>query len=220
MNINFHHVLSAEDVSRLWSQVCRGLRAHGVAALWVREPSRSGHVNYHLLLTSDHTEYVLHQAVHASVPAGIKYHHQVKPVRYQWQYPRYITKAKVSGYVGGRYTTDKYASKRLLFRKDCGLNKAGHIGSFWFRPKGDLWRTIIARERQIAEGLELPEVRQAVECWYNYFGGDVPRSEIERPFGFHRTTMRPPCKCPEGEERCRCRCYNVVVLSKHDRPPK
>lgn len=192
VNINIHHVLEAAAVGRLWSQVCRGLRSHDVASLWVREPSRTGHVNYHSLLTSDHTADELHRAVHASVPSGIEYHHHVKPVRYQWRYPRYITKAKVSGYVGGKYTTDKYASKRLLFTKEFGLNKYGHIGSFWVRTKGDLWRTIIAREQRVAEGLDATGVRQAVERWYTYFGGDVPRWQIERSFGYHRTTLQPP----------------------------
>ena len=143
----------------------------------------------------------LGQAVHASVPAGIDYHHYVKAVRYQWQYPRYITKAKVSGYVVSKDTNDKYAGKRLLFTKEFGLNKCGHIGSFRVCTKGDLWRTIIAREQRIADGLNSPEVQQTVERWYTCFGGEVPQWPIERSFGYHHTTMQPPCDVPRDVVR-------------------
>lgn len=192
VSLNIEHALEIAEVKRVWEHVSRELRRRDVVAFWVREPSPANHCNYHLLIASDHTKLELRDAIDASIPDGIQYHKQIDAIASQWSYTRYIVKAKVRGYVGGKFRLDRYADKRLLFIKKSGLQKHGIIGSFWVRPKGELWQTVIAREKRIADGLTSPEVRAEVERLYELLDGTASRRRIERSLGFHGGTVATP----------------------------
>ncbi len=131
----------------------------------------------------------LADAIDASIPEGIKHHKQIDAIHDEWSHARYIVKAKVKAYVDGKFLLDKYKDKRLLFVKKSGLQKYGVIGPFWVRPVGELWQTIIAREKRIADGLESPGVRAEVEHLYELLDGTVSRRQIERSLGFHGGTV-------------------------------
>ena len=93
---NIEQELSPHDIKEVWKKVCRKLKAKGVVALWVREPSRHNRCNYHLLVKSQITNFALAKAIEESMPtrSELPWHKQVEPVKSQWYWPRYICKAK------------------------------------------------------------------------------------------------------------------------------
>lgn len=186
VSINVEKELSPHDIKEVWKKVCRKLKARGVVALWVREPSKDNRCNYHLLVKSQTTDAALSTAIEESMPSRseLPWHKQVKPVKSQWYWPRYICKAKTTAYKSGRRIADKYGKKRLLFTPHLGLRKCGTIGDFWEKPKKVIWQDIIDREKRIAEGLEKPNIRKLVKHVYEWLGGYVPIKRIERSFGY------------------------------------
>ena len=186
VSINIEQELSPHDIKEVWKKVCRKLKAKGIAALWVREPSKQNRCNYHLLVKSQITNFALETAIEESMPSrsDLPWHKQVKPVKSQWYWPRYICKAKTKGYINGRRVGDKYGNKRLLFKPHLGLRKCGTIGDFWEKSKKQIWQDIIDKEKRIAEGLEKPNIRKLVNHVYEWLGGYVPIKRIERSYGY------------------------------------
>jgi hypothetical protein len=186
VTINIRKVLSPNDINEVWKQVCRKLRARGVVALWVREPSKKNHCNYHLIVKSQLTQAALKRAIDESMPdrATVSYHKQVKPIKSQWHWCRYITKAKTTGYINGKKVEDKYENKRMLFVPKIGLPKYYNIGKFWEKPKKEIWQDIINKEKRIVEGLEKTNIRKLVNHVYEWLDRYVPLTEIERSFGY------------------------------------
>jgi len=190
VSINVEVELPAKAVKDIWTKVVRKLNARGVEALWVREPSKSNHVNYHLLVKNEMTKEELERLIEESMPdrVDVPYHKQVKPIDSQFHYARYITKAKTRGIVNGKEVADKYRDKRLLFQPKLALRKYGTIGTFWERSKATLWAEIRAVEKQIGEGLEKPNVRRLARHVYEMLGEAVPIERIERSFGYYSDT--------------------------------
>ena len=186
VSINIEQELSPHDIKEVWKKVCRKLKAKGIAALWVREPSKNNHCNYHLLVKSQITNFALTTAIEESMPtrSELPWHKQVEPVKSQWYWPRYICKAKTKGYINGRRVGDKYGKKRLLFKPHLGLRKCGTIGDFWEKPKKEIWQAVIDKEKRIAEGLEKPNIRKLVNHVYEWLGQYVPKKQIERSYGY------------------------------------
>jgi hypothetical protein len=115
----------------------------------------------------------------------VPFHSKIEAIRKSLWYARYIVKAKVEGIVGGRVVKDLYAPKRLLFKPNLGFNKVGYIGNFWAtKSKAKLWDDIRERERQIAEGLELPGVREKAREIWELVSACVPLRVVERNFGY------------------------------------
>jgi hypothetical protein len=188
--INIEKELSPADITSVWTKVCRKLREKGIVALWVREPSRSNRCNYHLVVKNDITRVALGDAFEKSMPdrSELPYHKHIRPIDSQYHYARYITKAKTRGYVRGRQVADKYGNKRLLFQPRLNLRKYDRIGDFWVKPKSRLWQDIIDIEKQIAEGLEKPNIKRLAKYVYEMLGEYVPLHKIERSYGYSADT--------------------------------
>ena len=133
------------------------------------------------------TEKELARIVEKSMPSRktMRWHKMIKPVKKGWRLAFYITKAKLSGVVKGRYVDDYYARKRLLFRANLGIKKVGTIGAFWEKPRKEIWQEIAAEEKQIAEAIERQDVRRYIKHIYDLLCETVPMKEIERSIGSH-----------------------------------
>jgi hypothetical protein len=92
------------------------------------------------------------------------------------------------GRVKGTLVNDLHARKRRLFKPNLRLKKYGEIGSFWERPKKQLWREIKDIEKQIADGLEKPNIKKLARHVYDMLGGYVPLETIERSYGYWSET--------------------------------
>lgn len=187
VTINFEDELEAAEVAALWTKVARKLREKGVVALWVREPSRTNRVHHHLLLRNSIDRKGLERVVEASMPPRevVRWHKNLKSLSTGWWVAFYLTKAKVSGVVRGRFLADRYAGKRLLFRPNIKLQKYGTIGAFWAKPKKNLWKEIADGERRIKEAIVRPEIRLLVNHLHDLLGDPVSITRIERTIGLH-----------------------------------
>ena len=186
VSINIERPLSVPDLKQLWSKVSRKLRRRNIIALWVREPSRSNHVNYHLIVKSQVSQTSLEDTIEYSMPtrSSLPLHKHISQIQSQFHFSHYITKAKLQGSVGGKLVADKYGQKRLLFQPNLSLRKYGTIGRFREKPKRILWQEMIAIERRIAFGLENPGVRELAAHVYEMLGETVSQKQIERSFGY------------------------------------
>lgn len=189
VSINVEVELWPKDIKAVWTKACRKLKARGVVALWVREPSTSSHCNYHLIVKSEMTEEALEQAIEEAMPDRdvIPWHKQVRRVRSQYHYARYITKAKTRGYLHGREVMDKYRDRRLLFQPGLDLRKVGTIGQFWEKSKKLLWQDIRDHEQRVGEGLEQPKIRLLARHVFDLIDGYYPLQRVERSFGYFAT---------------------------------
>ena len=194
VTINVEVVQTARQITDLWAAVCRNLRRKGIVALWVREPTRSGKVHYHVLVRDDIAETDLRRIVRESMPdlgkptpGGRRQGWHMKPqrVEHDWRLALYMTKAKVAGVVKGKEVDDYYEGKRLLFSTNLKIKKYGTIGDFWMKPKKALWQAVRDKEQRIAEGLKNPDVRRLAELVHEFIGGSIPLKDIERNYGYY-----------------------------------
>lgn len=187
VSINIEMEMLPMDIKSLWAKVCRRLKAAGVVALWVREPSLKNHCNYHLVVRSRHSQTCLEKLIVDAMPderAGIPFHKQVKAIRSQYHWCRYITKAKTRGMVDGRLVEDKYKDKRLLFTAKLDLKKYGTIGRFWVKSKKACWEDIKKVEERISKGLEQPKIKLLARYAYDLVQGWFPLRNLERQYGY------------------------------------
>lgn len=190
--INIETVHSPKQIADLWTKAVRTLRSKGIVALWIREPTRSGKVHYHLILRTTISRAQLERVVKEAMPKkspGQKragWHKSLTPIRCdrEWQLAHYVTKARIAGYRKGKKVEDYYAEKRLLFTTGLKIKKYGEIGDFWLKPKKQLWQEIIDIEKRIAEGLEKPNVERLCKHVHDFIGGYVSLKDIRRSFGF------------------------------------
>lgn len=192
VTINVETVQTPKEITALWSKVCGRLRRRGVVALWVREPTRSGKVHYHVIVKNQIGKATLEQAIKESMPpkSEVGWHKRIQPVTDDWQLAHYVTKAKLPGWANGERVDDYYARKRLLFVPKLGLVKSHTIGAFWERPKKAVWQDIVDHEKRIDAGLDKPGVRELVDHVYDLLGGTVDQEDIERSFGYHAASSR------------------------------
>jgi len=164
LTINFECVLPPAEIKRAWTEICRKLRAKGIVALWVREVSRTNRVHHHLLLRTPISRTALERVVAECLPdqEALPTHSKLLVVNDEWRLVHYLAKAKITGYVQGEPVDDYYAEKRLLFKPNLGLKKFGTLGSFWGRPKRELWQEVIEEELRISEALGNPYVSKLV----------------------------------------------------------
>ncbi len=172
-----------------WKKAARNLQRNGVVALWVREPTRSNKVHYHLILRSWRSKQDITRIIEESLPSRKlgRWHKNIKPVeKSDWRLLHYISKAKTAGETkSGKYVKDLYRRKRLLFKPGLGIRKHGTIGAFWVKGKEAIWNDIKAKEKRIAEGLEQPNVKRLAQHAYEFVGGAVSLRKIERSFGYY-----------------------------------
>lgn len=190
VTINFEKHQTPDEVKMQWDKVCLSLRRSGIIALWVREPTRSDKVHYHLILRNRIDRKRLEQIIKEAMPQkqpGQKragWHKSIKPVTDDWQLANYVTKAKIGGYVKKRWVDDYYANKRLLFVTGLPFNKVGDIGGFWVKPKAKMWDSVKALEERIGEGLKKPNIIRLIHHAHDLIDGYTPLEDIERSFGY------------------------------------
>lgn len=179
-SINVEDYLDPAQHKALWTRAVRKLGAAPVVALWVREPSRSNRVNYHLVVANVMPPEQLTQALEDAMPdrGQVRWHKHVRPIDRENCWLRYIVKAKVSGEVNGRRVHDIYGDKRLLFVPKVGLNKYGTIGPFWAKPKASIWRGVQDRQARIAEALSSGGARRLVGHLRDMLGIDITTDRI------------------------------------------
>jgi hypothetical protein len=195
LTINVEVVQTATQITDLWVKACRNMRLKGLVALWVREPTCSGKVHYHLVVKSRIGQRALRGIIRDSMPdLGVKapsgrrrlgWHMKLQPVTDDWQLVHYVSKAKIAGCVKGVKVDDYYKNKRLLFSSNLKLKKYGTIGDFWERPKAALWQDVKDKEARIADGLKNPDVRRLARHVHDLLGGYVPLKDIERNYGYN-----------------------------------
>lgn len=186
-SINFTEDMTAADMKAAWSSACRYLKDKGVVALFVCEASRrSNHFNFHLLLRS-HT---------LNLTALLKFATKTEKtnIRVEKYNPgegrftvRYMTKAKTAKYKNGELVSrDRWAKKRVLFRKELKVRKYGTIGSFWPKAvnKEAIWKEIIAHEKKIAEGLQQPGAEEYAVELHDLIGGFFTLNRVRRSVGY------------------------------------
>src|SRR5579872_3288982 len=147
VHINLSVELPAKTITDLWASACRTLNRRGIVAIWVREPTRSNKVHYHLIVKNAIQKIDLERAIEEAMPnrREVKWRKRIERIKSEWFYSHYIVKARVAGYVKCRRVEDLYAKKRRLFKPNLKLKKYGTVGDFWERPKKTLWAEI--RER-------------------------------------------------------------------------
>lgn len=190
VTINFEQRLSPDEIKAQWDKVCLSLRRSGIIALWVREPTRSDKVHYHLILRNRIDRKALEKVIKAAMPQKLPgqkragWHKSIRPVKDDWQLANYVVKAKIGGYVKKRWVDDYYANKRLLFVTGLPFNKVGEVGGFWVKPKSKMWDSIKAVEERIDAGLKEPNIVRLVYHAHDLIDGYFPLGDIERSFGY------------------------------------
>ncbi len=127
LTIYFHRLMTPETISEQWTEICGRLRRNGLIAFWIREFTIKSKVHYHLLIVNDISQKELERIVEKSVtrnPNTGTWHKQVKPINKDWNLLAYIAKSKVSGFVKGKYTVDKYAKKTTSLSSQFGTSQA------------------------------------------------------------------------------------------------
>ena len=182
-------IMQPKAINDWWKKATRNLKRNGIVAIWVREPTRTNKVHYHLLLRSNHSRDELEKNIEISLPNRTlgRWHKNFKPVRRKdGRLLRYITKAKTSGKTkAGIQVADLYRKKRLLFKSGLGIRKVGTIGNFWFKNRDFVWKDVIAREKRIAEGLAQKNIKRLAEHAFEFVCEYVPLEQIERSFGYY-----------------------------------
>lgn len=191
--INVHDFLSPKEVAATWKQTTRKLAKNGLVAYYVREPSKSNRVHYHLVISSIQDEREARGIIAEAKPKGLTWHCQVEPLRPQRTWLtvfRYILKAKVAGDVirNGKsvWVPDIYKNDRLLFVPRLPFNKIGVIGTFCVVQKSKIWETVRSTEKAIADGLKKEGVKELCQWLHDvYFRGQQSMTSIERSIGLH-----------------------------------
>lgn len=180
-------VLSPKEVADVWTKACRSMRLQGIAAIWVREPTRNNKVHYHLLISNPIDKTTLAKAIEGAMPCRkqLGWHKRIQPITNEWRLAHYFTKAKINGMKNSKSVPDKFAPKRLLFKGGLSIKKYGTIGKFWVRSKSKLWEQVKDTESRIALGLQDWRVRRLARHAFDLVGGYVPLKNIERNFGLN-----------------------------------
>jgi hypothetical protein len=187
VSVNITQYLSPDQLKELWKKVRRSLSNNGVIALWVLEISRrTNHFNYHFLLRSKHDNLKdILKFAFKTVKTNIKV--EVYNPREGHLVVRYMTKAKTAKYLDGMLISlDRWATKRVLFRRDLGLNKFGSLGDFWpvGKNRDSIWAEIIEHQRRIREGLLAPGAEDYAEEIHKLIGGYYPFAKVRRCVGY------------------------------------
>ncbi len=186
-SINITEDLTADQMKKLWSKVCRYLKNNHVVAIYTCEVSRrSNRFNYHLLPRS-HTPNLKELMKFAM--KGVKTNIKVEPYNPgEGRFTvRYMTKAKTAKYKNGvLVSNDRWARKRVLLRRELKMRKYGTIGDFW--PQGinkdALWDEIKAHERKIAAGLQQPGAEEYALELHELIQGYFPLNRVRRSVGY------------------------------------
>ncbi len=147
--INVHQTLKPDEHKAIWARIIRRLK--GLTAFWTREVSQTERIHYHLIITGNHKEQELRERLGLAVKdVGASIHvAQVKSVK---AWCRYVVKARVAGLNDwGEPSSDKWASKRVLFTRHCGLSKHGCLGHFWATPLAQLKKQVSQEKRAYRE---------------------------------------------------------------------
>jgi hypothetical protein len=188
VTINIEVEMDAKQTTAIWTNTCRNLRRKGIVAFWIREPTRSNKVHYHLIVSSPTSRTALARAIKEAMPPRnvVGWHKSIRRINDEYMLCHYVTKAEIAGFDRrtGRPIKDRFAKKRLLFRPNLKLRKHGTIGDFWVKPARLIWQDFQNTEKRIAKGLDDHRVRKIVEHVYELVGDLVPLQHIKRSYGY------------------------------------
>ncbi|MBX9677431.1 MAG: hypothetical protein K2X38_01620 [Gemmataceae bacterium] len=194
VSVNFTQDITPADMKVLWAKVCRALKANGVVAVWTVEASKlrlkgkkSGdRFNYHLILRSE-TPNV--KALLKAATKGVKTN--IKPERWNPKKGRhaaaYLVKAKRAKFKDGeKISSDRWASKRVLFKPEHKMRKYGTIGDFWpvGKNKEAIWAEIKDLEKKTAEGMNEPGVEEYADFLQDLTGGFFTYKRVRREVAY------------------------------------
>jgi hypothetical protein len=200
-SINITEDVTAAEMKVLWSKVARYLKNNGVVALYTCEASRNtNRFNFHLLLRSETANL---KELLKFATKGVSTNVQVR--RYDPGMGRftvrYMVKARTTKYKNNVFLSrDRWARKRVLFRKELKVRKYGWIGDFLppGKNKDVLWKEIIAHERRISEGLQEPGAEDYAAELHELVDGTVSLDHIRRSVGYHGVPVGWTPKPDEG----------------------
>ncbi len=180
--VKFAPDLTLQEHDTVWKKATRNMKNRRVVGVWVREPSRSGRVHYHLLLVSPELPRVAGDTIKQAIPKAYRSRAvvHVDSVRDQFAMCYYVCKAKLP-YIDpetGKYYRDRWAGKRLLFFREITLQKYGSIGRFWHTPKREIWKQIIGEERRLSQYRS--EVYHEAQMLHRLVGVEVSLNRIVR----------------------------------------
>lgn len=148
---------------------------------------------------------------------NVKYRKHIEPIRSQIGLARYVTKAKTKGFKkDGTFSTDKWRSKRKLFKKGLKLSKHGKIGDFWVIPRPQLLQEIIDKETRIKNGLKNINVEQLGHAFQAVFGAMAPSAL--RIVGYYSDRFTDLANAMFGNDR-----FDMFGLDRYpdgDAPPE
>jgi len=190
VHINLNGQVPPDQIAPMWEKTCRKLNGRGIVCLWVREPNRLNKLHYHIIVKSQISKADLKKAIEEAMPSrkGVKWRKRIEPIINEWRLCHYVFKAKVKGRnKKGVMVNDLYRDKRLLFKANMPFKKVGTIGDFWEggKNKTKIWEEIRAIEKQIAEGLNKPNMPMLVNHVYELIGNTLTLKHIERSLGYY-----------------------------------
>ncbi len=161
VSVNFVDDIEPAIIGKYWTKVTDYLQKNGVVAWWVVETTRrSDHFNFHLLLRSD-TPNIYDLLKHKT--RDVRTNIRVEPYNCRegrWLF-RYMTKAKTPKWRDGELVSaDRWARKRVIFKKEVKIHKYGVINkkAFWEegKNKDKVWSEIQVQLEMVRENLQHP----------------------------------------------------------------
>jgi len=137
--VRIDDILTAQDHNQKWKRISRRLRESKIVCLWVRECTRQNKLHYNFLVSSNQSETEIDHAIRYAFE-GMRINLGLKPCGDSFEDRKrlfnYVFKARVEcimweGPRKGEPTSDLYAKKRVLFKKNSPLRKHGCIGQFY-----------------------------------------------------------------------------------------
>jgi hypothetical protein len=173
LTLEFTQSLDIKGFTSLFTKACRKMRSHGITAYWHWDVCvETGLPHLHGISFTE----VKFQVIQSCLPEGIILQY-CEPVKCLPSYLKYMFKLPVINDNSRdelqlnndekkpwALSRDKWASKRLLFKKSLGLRQVQTTGKFWIIPKKTLWeahKDLCARVSELRDDEQLmKELRQ------------------------------------------------------------
>ena len=183
LTVYFWREMTAKEIVDLWAKISRKLNQKGIVAFWIREPTKTNKVHYHLLVVNNISQKDLEKIVEESFPLRSSvggWHKKIEPITNAWNLLGYLVKAKIPGTVKGKSVIDRYGKKRILFQPNTGIRKHGVIGNFWVLPMEKLWKRIQEKEKKIGNALADPKALKFGTELYRQLLFSLPKMSEKR----------------------------------------
>jgi hypothetical protein len=188
VTINLYDPHHPALINPVFGAFAKELGKHNLDGHWTIEINQKNLLHWHLLvLDSPHTPTHLKSLIKRLLDK-VKFPRrrvEVERAQNQSQLIDYVLKVLKPGYqthekeidaLGCRMFSisvpDLYATKRVLFVKETGLDKHGTFGNFWAKgwSQKKFWEQIKQERKQIEENMKDPKVRELVEHMHKTMG--------------------------------------------------